>query len=98
MALDSILVSTGGPINFSTKTEIINFDHQEGVTCKDLEEYPLPVFGAVGFNMGYLPVICGGQMRRWREGVGSTSLNECHQMKSEKWQHFAYLAQGYVLY
>ena len=85
-----ILVSTGYPRSSATKTEIINTDNS-GLTCKDLEEYPLQIERAVGFNMGSLPVICGGY-------DGSTHLNLCLKMVSGKWQLFAYLAQGYVLY
>ena len=90
MALDSILVSTGGPIDFSTKTEIINLD-QEGVTCKDLEEYPLNIYGALGFNMGSLPVICGG-----RDALEPIVPGQCHRLESGKWQPFVNLTQGYV--
>ena len=85
-----ILVSTGYPPSSATKTEIINTDNS-GLTCKDLEEYPLQIDQAVGFNMGSLPVICGGY-------DGSTILNQCHRMESGKWQPFANLAQVYVLY
>jgi hypothetical protein len=85
-----ILVSTGYPFSSATKTEIINTDNS-GLTCKDLEDYPLQIYGAVGFNMGSLPVICGGY-------DGSTTLNQCHRMESGKWQPFANLAQGYVLF
>ena len=87
MAFDSILVSSGA----ATKTtEIINIDNS-GLTCKDLEEYPLQIIGAVGFNMGSLPVICGGKY------LGFKAQNQCHRMESGKWQPFANLTQGYVL-
>ena len=91
MVFDSILVSTGRPTNSSTKTEIINLG-QEGVTCKDLEEYPWQIYGALGFNMGSLPVICGG-----RDESGPI-VNQCHRLESGKWQPFATLTQGYVYY
>ena len=91
VALDSILVSTGYyyPGGSATKTEIINTDNSS-LTCKDPEEYPLQVYGAVG-GMASLPVICGGY-------DGSGKINQCYRMKSGKWNHFANLAQGYVLY
>ena len=89
MAFDSILVSTGYPLSSATKTEIINTDNS-GLTCKDLEEYPLQIIGAVGFNLASLPVICGG----WMDG---TYLNQCHRMESGEWKHFANLTQGYVI-
>ena len=91
MAFDSILVSTGFPYEYNTRTtEIINIDNG-GLNCKDLEEYPLQIGGAVGFNMGSLPVICGGD-------DGWKNSNQCHRMESGKWKPFANLAQGYVLY
>ena len=90
MAFDSILVSTGHPRSSATKTEIINTDNSS-LTCKDPEDYPLQVYGAVGFNMASLPVICGGS-------DGSTILTQCYRMESGKWNLFANLAQGYVLY
>jgi hypothetical protein len=93
VAFDSILVSTGTAgryTNSSTKTEIINLD-QEGVTCKDLEEYPLNIYGALGFNMGSLPVICGG-----RDASGPIVPGQCHRLESGKWQPFVNLTQGYV--
>ena len=85
-----IFVSTGYPRSPATKTEIINTDNS-GLTCKDLEDYLSEVYGAVGFNMDSLPVICAGY-------DGSTYLNQCHRMESGKWQPFANLAQGYVLF
>ena len=90
VAFDSILVSTGVPRSSATKTEIINTDNSS-LTCKDLEEYPLQVSGAVGSNMASLPVICGGVK-------GSTYHTQCYRMESGKWNLFANLAQGYVLY
>ena len=89
-----ILVSTGYPPSSASKTEIINTDNS-GLTCKDLEDYLSEVYGAVGFNMGSLPVICGGYYQGY---YGSWHINQCLKMVSGKWQLFAYLAQGYVLY
>ena len=87
-----ILVSTGYPLDSATKTtEIINID-DDSSTCKDLGEYPLKIQGAVGFNMGSMPVICGGRLD------GLTYSNQCHRMESGIWKPFANLAQGYVLY
>ena len=86
--MPQILVSTGSPFVSATKTEIINIENN-GLTCKDLEEYPLQVSGAVGSNMGSSPVICGGS-------ISWTSLNQCHRLESGKWQNFANLTQAYV--
>ena len=92
LATFGILVSTGSPLSSAAKTEIINLDiDQEGLTCQDLEDFPLKIQGAVGFNMGSSPVICGGY-------DGSTTLNQCHRLESGKWQPFVSLSQGYVLY
>ena len=87
-----ILVSTGSPTQSvsSTKTEIINIDNN-GLTCKDLEEYPLQIDGAVGFNMGSLPVICGGIVN-----AGIIPVIQCYRMESGKWQPFVNLTQKYV--
>ena len=87
-----ILVSTGYPLSSATKTtEIINTDNS-GLTCKDLEEYPLQVKGAVGFNIASLPVICGGRDQ------SNTYLTQCYRMESGKWNPFVNLTQEYVLY
>ena len=98
VALDSILVSTGYPYSSATKSsEVINTDNSTltgypSLTCKDSEAYPLQVYGAVGFHMASLPVICGGRT------IGHTIPTQCYQMESGKWNLFANLAQGYVLY
>ena len=107
MDFDSFLVTTGYPTSFATKTsEVIQnstIDDSNGLTCKDLEEYPLQIYGAVGFNMasfnGFngenmdsLPVICGGKR------TGNKNPTKCYQMQSGKWNFFAHLTHGYVLY
>ena len=85
MAFDSILVSTGYPLSSATKTEIINTDNS-GLTCKDLEEYPLQIQGAVGGNMGSVPVICGGSNV-------STIFNQCYRLNGKPFN----LVQGFVV-
>ena len=88
-----ILVVKGkGNYQSANTTEIINTDNS-GLTCKDLEEYPLGTVDPVGFNMGSLPVICGGY-----DYSTYTITKQCHRMESGKWQPFANLTQGYVLY
>ena len=103
VAFDGFLVSTGWPRNSATQTsEVINTDNSS-LTCKDPEEYPLQIHGAVGFNMasfnGFngenmasLPVICGGKR------TGHTNPTQCYRMESGKWNPFANLTHGYVLY
>ena len=88
--MPQILVTTGFPLSSATSTEIINTENS-GLTCKDLEEYPLQISGAVGFNMGSLPVICGGM-------DASPFSDQCYRMELGTWKPFANLAQGYVLY
>ena len=106
MDFDSFLVTTGYPSSSDTKTsEVINEvkTDSSSFTCKDPEEYPLQIHGAVGFNMasfnGFngenmasLPVICGGKR------TGHTNPTQCYRMESGKWNPFANLTHGYVLY
>ena len=97
MAFDSILVSTGVkgyPYDDVKKTEIININ-DTGLACKDIEEYPLIIYGAVGFNLGSLPVICGGDGHSFN-GQSLGTVKQCYRLESGKWHHFAYLLQGYV--
>ena len=92
-AVSKILISTGFPRNSATKTtEIINIDNEvltSHVNCKDLDDYPLKISGAVGSNMGSFPVLCGG-----RDNSGS--VNQCHRLESGKWEPFANLAEKYI--
>ena len=93
MAYDSILVSTGFPYSSSTrKTEIIYIDNG-GLICKDFEEYPLQIQGAVGGNMGSVPVICGGSNGSTMVGT----FNQCYRLRSGKWKPFANLVQRFVV-
>ena len=86
-----LVVQGAGSYLTAKKAEIINTDNS-GLTCKNLEEYPLDTTDSVGFNMGSLPVICGGY-----DYSTYTTTKQCHRMESEKWQPFANLTQGYVL-
>ena len=99
------MVSTGYSSSSATKTSEVYYEVKKvnDSSCKDLEEYPLQIYGAVGFNMasfsGFnglnmdsLPVICGGKK------TGHTNPTECYQMKSGKWNFFAHLTHGYVLH
>ena len=99
MAFDSILVSTGVkgyPYDDVKKTEIININ-DTGLACKDIEEYPLIIYGAVGFNLGSLPVICGGDGHSFN-GQSLGTVKQCYRLESGKWQPFIKLAKRYVLY
>ena len=90
MAFDSILVTTGleSSARSAAKTEFIHIKNENSsLTCKDLKQYPLKIYGAVGFNMGSFPVICGGF-------DGSTTVGQCLRLKSGKWEPFANLTQG----
>ena len=91
VAFGSILVSTGSPYSSATNTtEIVNIDN-DGLTCKDLEEYPLQIQRAVGFSMGSMPVICGGHH------ISGYICHHCYRLESRKWKPFNSLLQGYVV-
>ena len=105
VAFDGFLVSTGVPRSSATQTsEVINTDNSS-LTCKDLEEYPLQVSGAVGSNMASLPVILENAAPGDADCMAIDAnlevldnLTQCYRMESGKWNLFANLAQGYVLY
>ena len=59
------LISTGvrggfipNPPNTPT-TEVIDLVDEE-VSCSNLEDFPVEIFGAVGANLGSVSIICGG--------------------------------------
>jgi len=83
--VSTILVSTGYPSNSATQTtEVINLE--DNSKCQGVEDFPLAIESAVGSYLGSFPVICGGTNE-------SSSLNQCHQLESGKWQPFATLGQ-----
>ena len=98
-AVSKILVSTGSPRGSATKTtEMINIDNEvltSHVNCKDLDDYPLKIDGAVGSNMGSFPVLCGGRDDSGPHGFAG-SVNQCHRLESGKWEPFANLTEKYI--
>ena len=52
------MITAGGPV---TKTEIIDIA-SGGVTCSDLENFPIGNYAGVGGNLQGTPVVCGGYL------------------------------------
>ena len=77
------MVSTGAPRNSATrKTEIIDLLANDGVTCQDIDDYPLEIEHSVASNIASFPVvICGGNH-------GATR-NQCYKLMEGGWQEFA---------
>ena len=64
------MITTGFPWSSATKTEII--DIASGVTCSDLEDFPVEIHKGVGGNLQGTPIVCGG--------IGSfTSSQKCYK-------------------
>ena len=55
------MIATGSPMSFARKTEIIDIA-SGGVTCSDLEDFPVAISGGVGGNLQGTPVVCGGYL------------------------------------
>ena len=78
------------------KTEIIDIA-SGGVTCSDLGNFPVGIFGGVGGNLHGTPVVCGGYLG------SSTFSDKCYKFTTTGgWQEFAsmkdkrYVAAGIV--
>ena len=84
--MTNILISTGRPRSWATKTEIISLNN-ENLTCQDHEDFPLAISEGVGSNIGSFPVICGGS-------TGSTSVNQCYRLVAGRWQQYANMTKG----
>ena len=90
------MITTGWPLSSATrKTEII--DIASGVTCSDLEDFPVEISGGVGGNLQGTPVVCGGYLG------SSTYSDKCYKFTTTGgWQEFAsmndkrYYAAGIV--
>ena len=81
-----ILVTAGSNSLSSTKTEIVNLEN-EVLTCQDLGNYPLAIYGGFGSNIGSSVVICGGHF--WNESATSWSdSNRCYKLVAGEWQQF----------
>ena len=89
------LISTGvaggypdnPPISPPT-TEIIDLADEE-MSCSNLEDFPVEIFGAVGANLGSVSIICGG---------GSDdvyALKQCYKLlKNGGWEEFTTMISG----
>ena len=77
------MITTGYPKSSATKTEIIDIA-SGGVTCSDLDDFPIEISGRVGGNLQGTPVVCGG-----RSG-SSTYSDNCYKFTTTGgWQEFA---------
>ena len=76
------MITTGYPRSSATrKTEIIDIA-SGGVTCSDLENFPVEISGGVGGNLQGTPVVCGG--------YHSTYSDKCYKFTTTGgWQEFA---------
>ena len=76
------MITTGFPQSSATrKTEIIDIA-SGGVTCSDLENFPVEIQGGVGGNLQGTPVVCGG--------YSSTYSDKCYKFTTTGgWQEFA---------
>ena len=69
------MITTGFPRSSATKkTEIV--DVANGVSCSDMANFPVELYGAVGANLGGTPVVCGGS--------SSASSKTQHKTQREK--------------
>ena len=76
------MVTSGLPSSSARKTEIV--DVANGLTCSDMADFPVELFGAVGANLGGTPVVCNGfakQSKRYSE--------KCYRFKNSVWEEFA---------
>ena len=76
------MITTGYPRSSARrKTEIIDIA-SGGVTCSDLENFPVEISSGVGGNLQGTPVVCGG--------YSSTYSDKCYKFTTTGgWQEFA---------
>ena len=76
------MITTGQPRSSATsKTEIV--DVANGVSCSDMEDFPVDVYTAVGANLGGTPVVCGG----YGSSIGYSE--KCFRFINAAWEEFA---------
>ena len=75
-----MLVVSGYPRSSSIKTELIDIG-RPNINC-DLPDFPIQVFGAVGFNSTKGPTICGGYKSDLSVTNECFTLNYDHQWES----------------
>ncbi len=68
--------------------EVVNLDETNpNVTCKNLPDMPLGLWGATGqLFQGKTPIICGG-------GNGADYRSDCHSFKNGTWNQIASLSE-----
>ena len=67
-------------------TEIIDLVDEE-VSCSNLEDFPVEIFGAVGGNLGSASIICGGSSND--SSSMHESLKQCYKLlKNGGWEEF----------
>ena len=78
------MITTGYPRSSATrKTEIIDIA-SGGITCSDLEDFPVGIYGGVGGNLQGTPVVCGGSLGY------PTYSDKCYKFTTTGgWQEFA---------
>ena len=77
------MITTGYAESSATKTEIIDIA-SGGVTCSDLENFPVEIIGGVGGNLQGTPVVCGGNLGH------PTYSEKCYKFTTTGgWQEFA---------
>ena len=75
------MIATGSPGYSAKKTEIIDIA-SGGVTCSDLADFPVEIYGGVGGNLQGTPIVCGG--------YSSTISDKCYKFTTTGgWQEFA---------
>ena len=68
------MITTGSPKSSAAKTEIIDIA-SGGVTCSDLENFPVVIDAGVGGNLLGTPVVCGGNSSTYSvDAVGSWQM------------------------
>jgi hypothetical protein len=75
------MITTGSPMDSARKTEIL--DMANGLTCSDMADFPVALYGAVGANLGGTPVVCGGY------GSSIKYSEKCFRFKNSGWEEYA---------
>ena len=78
------MITTGFPPSSARKTEIIDIA-SGGVTCSDLENFPVVIDAGVGGNLQGTPVVCGGN--------SSTYSDKCYKFTDGSWKEFTNMTQ-----
>ena len=77
------MITSGYPNSITNKTEIV--DVANGLTCSDMADFPVNLYGGVGANLAGTPVICGGILFGYLSGYS----NKCFRLTNSVWQEYA---------